>query len=126
MVSEFTEENLLKKEIEIIHAAYDNLENHSKRRKEEAKNLKNGLIGIENDREKTVFEFLSNLSKQLIDTAYMLETGIQDLVSKYKNSTIQLVTQNKQNALNINEENIKRIEEFDVTIKNQLIIKENL
>ena len=126
MINELSESSLLGKGVEWIPSAHENLNNHMKRRRDEAKNFRNGLVGLEDERERKVNEHLVEMKNDLVDTAYMLEAGIQDLISRYKASNSQIVSQKKQVSAEINEENIKKTQEFDDHFKEQLREKENL
>ena len=126
MIDGLNEETLLNKEIEWIQAAFDNVNNHTRRRKEEANNLKNGLFGIENEREKVVNNCLNNLTHELIDIAYILEADINNLVLKYKSDNYQIISEKKKYTIEINEDNIIKTQQFDEEIKGKLNQKEEL
>lgn len=123
IIDELDQNKLLNTDIQTLYATKENLDNHIKKRKEEAKKLQNSLVNIENDREKTVSEYLDNLTNELIEVAYMLEADIKKLIKSFKDKTLDYISTKKFEANQIYEENLKKIEESDQSFQSELEAK---
>ena len=81
MISSFTEQVLLSKDLEYILAGYDNINSHAKKRMNEADKMKTQLYRFESEKIRSVENFLSIMKKQLIDIAFQLPPEIDTFIS---------------------------------------------
>jgi hypothetical protein len=102
----------LKSDIEVVNAAFENIKNHARRRKEEAKNLANSFKGLESDRRKTGEEFLKGIKMEMISVAYLLEHEISEITSKYFQVICEFSAREEQKFEIINQQNQEMTENF--------------
>ena len=81
MISSFTDEVLLTKELEYILAGYDNIKHHVQKRSNEADKMKTELHRFESEKVRSVENFLGIMKKQLADIAFQLPPEIDTFIS---------------------------------------------
>ena len=112
VIDTLNDEELLKASIEVVQAAFDNLQNHVNRRREEARSMFIAVKGLENDRKKSAEEFLAGLKREMVQVAYLLEFDISDLIQKYFLAVIEYSERELEKFDSMNQENIRLTQEF--------------
>lgn len=88
MISGFTEELLLTKELEYVLAGYDNINYHVAKRHTEAEKMKNDLQRLEAEKFHSTENFLAIMRKNLIEIAFQLSPEIDTFISLKKTAVI--------------------------------------
>ena len=112
VIDSLNDEELLKAEIDVVHAAYENIQNHARRRKEEAKSLFNSFKGLENDRRKSSEDYCKVLKAEMVTVAYLLEYEITETINKYLLGIYEFSDLKLEAFNEVNEKNLQMTESF--------------
>ena len=112
VIDSLNDDELLKSEIDVVHAAFENIQNHARRRKEEAKSLFNSFEGLENERKKKSEEYCKALKAEMVTVAYLLEYEISEIINKYLLGIFEFSDLELEKFNEVNEKNLSLTENF--------------
>ncbi|CAG9311274.1 unnamed protein product [Blepharisma stoltei] len=126
MLDGLSDDVLLSKELEWLKAAFDNYDNHLKKRREEAETLRSGLFKLEKDRQTSVDSFVNLLKDQLIEIAFMLAPEVEVLVGEKRSFVMQTVEEREKHIIGLMEKLWAGEEILRETYKERIEAKEEM